>query len=415
MKKEYYEGNRKRLFDLLPVGSAAVYFSGEEVCKTNDEAYAFFAERNFLYLTGVTQKESVLLLVKESETDLTETLYLLPPDPMVERWTGRRLKPAAAEAVSGIPDIRSTTAFEGDFRKLIKNGTVQQVFLDLYKVNPLDRDRPAHSFLRKLQLEAPFLSVGDGSRPLRQLRLIKQPCEIEALRKAEIITGEGIVAMMKHSRPGMYEHQYKAHWDYALSQHGPRMDGFPAIISAGENNFCIHYYDYTGIARDGDMVLADVGAQYDGLTTDVSRGFPCNGKFTDRQKLLFDCMLETSNHMFSIIKPGMKMADVDGTIRSYNAQLLKDAGVIDHVSEVGRVMWHGGAHHIGLDVHDPVATPEIIGPNMVFCVDIGIYHEEWGIGFRLEDNCLVTETGCENLSAAIPRTPGDIETVMCKR
>lgn len=414
MKKEYYEGNRKRLFDLLPVGSAAVYFSGEEVCKTNDEAYAFYAERNFLYLTGITQKESVLLLVKESESDLKETLYLLPPDPMVERWTGRRIKPPAAEAASGISDIRSTTAFEGDFRKLINFGSIQQVFLDLYKVNPLDRDRPAHGFLRKLQSEAPFLSIGDGSRPLQQLRLLKQPCEIEALRKAEIITGQGIVAMMQHSRLGMYEHQYKAHWDYALSQHGPRMDGFPAIISAGENNFCIHYYDYTGIARDGDMVLADVGAQYDGLTTDVSRGFPCNGKFSDRQKLLFDCMLETSNHMFSIIKPGMKMADVDGTIRRYNAQLLKDAGVIDHVSEVGRVMWHGGAHHIGLDVHDPVETPEIIGPNMVFCVDIGIYHEEWGIGFRLEDNCLVTETGCENLSAAIPRTPEDIEAVMPK-
>ncbi len=118
--------------------------------------------------------------------------------------------------------------------------------------------------------------------------------------------------------------------------------------------------------------------------------------------------------MFSIIRPGMKMKDVDATIRSYNAQLLQEAGVLKDVSEVGTYMWHGGAHHIGFDCHDAIAVPEIIAPNMVFCVDVGIYHEEWGIGFRVEDNCLVTETGCENLSGAIPRTVADIEAVMRK-
>ena len=162
------------------------------------------------------------------------------------------------------------------------------------------------------------------------------------------------------------------------------------------------------------MVLNDVGAQYDNLITDVSRGFPCNGKFTDRQKLLYECALATSDYMFSIIRPGMKMKDVDGTIRSYNAQLLKDAGVLKDVSGIGTYMWHGGAHHIGYDCHDAIAVPETVAPNMVFCVDVGIYHEEWGIGFRVEDNCLVTENGCENLSAAIPRTVADIEAVMRK-
>lgn len=105
--------------------------------------------------------------------------------------------------------------------------------------------------------------------------------------------------------------------------------------------------------------------------------------------------------MFSIIRPGMRMSDVDATIRKYNAERLVEAGVMSSVDEVGTYMWHGGAHHIGYDVHDRVKRPEIIAPGMVFCVDVGIYHEEWGIGFRLEDNCLVTEDGCENLSAGI--------------
>ena len=103
------------------------------------------------------------------------------------------------------------------------------------------------------------------------------------------------------------------------------------------------------------------------------------------------------------------MEDVDATIRRYNAELLVEAGVLKTVKEIGRLMWHGGSHHIGYDVHDVVERPAVITPNMVFCVDIGVYHEEWGIGFRLEDNCLVTKEGCENLSAGIPRTIADIE------
>ena len=109
------------------------------------------------------------------------------------------------------------------------------------------------------------------------------------------------------------------------------------------------------------------------------------------------------------------MADVDAVIRRYNAERLVEAGIMKSTDEVGRYMWHGGAHHIGYDVHDVVETPEIIAPGMMFCVDVGIYHEEWGIGFRLEDNCLVTKEGCENLSAAIPRTIHDIEAVMSRR
>lgn len=148
------------------------------------------------------------------------------------------------------------------------------------------------------------------------------------------------------------------------------------------------------------------------MITDVSRAWPCNGKFSERQRILYECVLATSNYLFSIIRPGMKMEDVDATIRRYNAERLVEAGVLKSVDEVGRLMWHGGSHHIGYDVHDMVKHPEILAPNMVFCVDVGVYNEEWGIGFRLEDNCLVTEDGCENLSAAIPRTIEDIEAAM---
>ena len=267
---------------------------------------------------------------------------------------------------------------------------------------------------RRLAKHHPFLDVIDVSRRVRQLRTIKQPCEIAAIRQAVTITRDGILAMMRASKPGMYEYQYKAEFDYALAQRGCLSPAFPSIVSAGDNNFCIHYYDYTGQAKDGDMVLNDVGAQYDHLFNDVSRGWPCNGVFSEKQRLLYTCAYNTSQHMFSIIRPGMKMADVDRLAREYNYEQLKSIGLCQSYDDIGKYMWHGGAHHVGWDTHDLVEA-EIIQPNMVFCVDIGIYCQEWGIGFRLEDNCLVTEDGCENLTASIPRTIEEIEAFMAGR
>lgn len=414
MDKSYYAGNRQRFTDSMKPGSIAVLLAGREIRKTHDEYYPFFAQRNFVYLTGIQQKNSVLVICKETSGAVSQRLYILPGDALAERWTGRRLTAGEAEDISGISDIRPEPRFLPDLQALAVAGGYENLYLDLFRYSADDIDTAAHGLAAIAQREYPYLRIRSANPILRSLRTIKQPCEISALRQAEKITGAGILAMMRASKPGMYEYQYKAEFDRAIGQFGPEGPGFPSIISAGANNFCIHYYSYTGQAQDGDMVLNDVGAQYDNLITDVSRGFPCNGRFTDRQKLLYECALQTSDHLFSIIRPGMKMADVDGTIRRYNAQLLKDAGVLKDVSQVGTYMWHGGAHHIGFDCHDAIATPEVIAPNMVFCVDVGIYHEEWGIGFRVEDNCLVTETGCENLSAAIPRTVADIQDVMRK-
>jgi Xaa-Pro aminopeptidase len=235
------------------------------------------------------------------------------------------------------------------------------------------------------------------------------------MRESQRITAEAVTAMMRASKPGMYEYQYKAEFDYVLGKYGVP-PAFPPSISAGANNFCIHNYSYAGQARDGDIVLNDVGVSWDNLMNDVSRGWPVNGRFNERQRLLYECAYATSEHMFGLIRPGMLMGDVDLTIRKYNYERLKDIGLLTDYDGIGKYMWHGGAHHVGYDVHDAVSVTngDPVMPGMVFCVDIGIYAEGWGIGFRLEDNCLVTETGCENLSAATPRSIQEIEDIMPK-
>lgn len=414
MNKEFYCDNRQRFYRQMKENSLLVMFSGTEVRKTNDEFYPFYTDRNFLYLTGLDSKELALIAKKDKEGCIQEKIFILPPNLLEERWTGARIKPEQAQELSGIENIGYAGEFQEEFHRLASTGNYGHLYLDLYRVSPADRNQPAHLLLKRVAENYTYLKIENANTILRRLRTIKQPCEIEAMKKAERITCEGITAMMKASKPGMFEYQYKAVFDYVLGQYGPQGPAFPSIISAGKNNFCIHYYAYKGQAMDGDMVLNDVGAWYDYLMNDVSRGWPCNGKFSERQRLLYECALNTSNHMFDIIKPGMPMKEVDATVRRYNAGLLVDAGVLDTPENIGTYMWHGGAHHVGFDVHDVVETPEVIAPGMVFCVDIGIYHEEWGVGFRLEDNCLVTEAGCENLSAITPRTIEEIEDTMQK-
>lgn len=412
MKKEFFERNRKALYKNIKPGSLVIVFSGHAPRKTGDEDYPFYTNRNFLYLTGIEQANTILMAQKTDE-DCREILYILPPDAFKERWTGKRIKTQEAEELSGIREYKNVENFQADVTKLLSSGDIESVYLDFDENFKTDGGNEAFRFAKMLHQDAPYIHVENLNPLLRKLRTIKQPCEIEALRKAESITKAGIEAMMRSSAPGMYEYQYKAEYDYALAQHGVLVPGFPSIISAGDNNFCIHYYGYRGQAKDGDMILNDVGAIWDYEITDVSRAWPCNGKFTERQKLLYQCAYHTSEYMFRTLKPGIPMEEVDPMIRSYNFEQLKEAGVLKSTDDIRTLMWHGGAHHIGFDVHDTVDVKNrLTEPGMVFCVDIGIYHEEWGIGFRLEDNCLITENGCENLSAAIPRTIEEIEAVM---
>ncbi|MDR1560477.1 MAG: aminopeptidase P N-terminal domain-containing protein, partial [Clostridiales bacterium] len=343
----FHTGNRKALAEKLKEGSLALVYSGEAPIKTSDEYYPFFADRNFVYLTGIQERALVLLLQKDA-AGYRETLFIQPSDVLLERWNGRRIKPDAAAEVSGISDVRLIGEFDGFFRKLAISGHYDKLCLDLNKERPNLPDDSAFRAAGTARGNFPWLAQHNLRPLLKSLRLIKQPCEIEAMKYAETITRDGIVAMMKASAPGMYEYEYKAEWDYALAKRGVLSSGFPPIISAGNNNFCVHYYDYTGQSQDGDLILNDVGAVWDGMINDVSRAWPCGGRYSERQKLLYLCAYNTSNHMFKeVIRPDLPMKEVDGTIRRVNYEYLKASGVCRNFEEIGKYMWHGGAHHIG--------------------------------------------------------------------
>lgn len=411
MHYSFHRDNRNTLYSTLEPNSLFLLFSGQSIRKTGDEDYLFFADRSFVYYTGIDQADSVLAAVKRSEKT-SELLFMLPPDAHAERWTGKRFKAREAADLSGIIDFRYNSEFLSFLENEITQG-ISTIYLDFDRNKEDEMPiRPAFKLAAWLESHYPSVQLKNIHDQIRNQRTIKKPCEIAAMRKAEAITGEGIKAMMRAAKDGLYEYQLKSEFDYALAQNGVINPGFPPIVSAGENNFCIHYYAYKGQMRDGDMVLNDVGACWDNEIVDVSRGWPVNGKFSEKQRILYTCAYNTSNYMFNILKPGLPMKFVDQEIRRYNFEQLKAAGVCEKFEDIGTYMWHGGAHHIGYDVHDLVNIENgerLLEPGMVFCIDVGIYHEEWGIGFRLEDNCLITEDGCENLSAQIPRSIEEIE------
>ena len=414
MKPSFHINKRKALYDSLLEGTLLLSFAGQAPHLSADAYYPFFTKRNFVYLTGLegSSCQGALLLAKKQGGRVEETLFAPAPDMLAERWNGRRMPFDEISERSGISHVLPIAEFPGEFHKAVNTGFFAHLALDLERHKPENPDASPQTFAKHVADRYPQLAIKSYSKQMRLQRTIKEACEIDAMKEALKATKAGITAMMQASKPGMYEYQYKAVFDQTLTNLGILRPAFPPIISAGANNFYIHYDSYMGKAEDGDLVLNDVGACWDNICTDVSRAWPCNGKFSEKQRILYECAYDTSQYMFSIIRPGMPMADVDLIARRHNFENLAALGLVDTYENAGKLIWHGGAHHVGYDVHDVVDLSMPISPGMVFCVDIGIYCEEWGIGFRLEDNCLVTEDGCVNLSADIPRTIEEIEAYM---
>ena len=337
MIASFYAENRKSFLEHLEQGELAVFLSGEALRKSADDDYPFYANRNFVYLTGIEQRDSILVLYRDGGKFI-EKLFILAPNAFEERWNGARIKPEDAAAKSGMKDIGYVDEWQSYLAEVIRKLHIHTIYLDIDHKEGRRNWNGADWMCQYIETGYPHMKVKNSLPILMNMRLIKKPCEIEALEQAERITKAGIVAMMEHSRPGMYEYQYKAEYDYALAQYGVLEPGFSSIISAGKNNFCIHYDSYRGQAQDGDLVLNDVGVRWDYLVTDVSRAWPCNGKYTERQKLLYECAYRTSQYMFGVLKPGLPMMEVDKRIKEYNFEQLRDAGVCKSFDEIGTYM-----------------------------------------------------------------------------
>jgi len=414
MDKQFHIENRRRLAEHMADNEATLFFSGESMRKTADENFPFFTNRNFLYLTGIKQEHSALLMQRKNGLT-SESLYVTKPDFEREIWTGRRFTEEEIHEISGVKDVEDINNLNGTLDRLFSSKSVMTLWLCIDALAPESSFDIEREFAKHIQSRHPHIVIKNSYPLLAAMRKIKSPEEIDAIRKAMKITEAGIRRLMRVAKPGVMEYELEAEFNSELAAHGQRRTAFPSIIAGGERIFYLHYANPMSAIADGDLILSDVGAPYEEYSTDISRVFPANGRFSERQAQLYRIAYEVNRTVMAQARPGVFFPQLNNTCREASFEGLKTLGLLDDLADIRKYVWHGVTHHVGLDTHDVGGYEEPIAENMVIVVDAGIYVHEWGIGLRIEDNVLVTTDGCENLSASIPTTIEEIESFMADK
>lgn len=393
-------------------------FSGVAPMKSADEAYPFSVNRNFYYLTGIERENMILVLRKGFSGDVTETLYIEPYDEFLAKWVGGRMKADEATAISGVESIKDVGAFDADLNSIISfsRGLGKfHVYLDLWRHNMNQADTPAHTLAAKLQQRYPAVAIEEIHGDMAALRAVKSEEEIALMRKAQETTRVAIEAMMKHAYPGVNESELEGAFDFALMKQGVRQHAFSSIVAGGPRATTLHYSENNTVVEDGQMVLIDLGSAERNYCADISRTFPVNGKFTDRQKEIYNTVLEAQRIVIENAKPGVTTRQLNQMVIDYYETRLDDLGLRKDGKTVRDYYYHGVSHHLGLDTHDISTERErILQPGMVITVEPGMYIADEGIGVRIENDVMITEDGCIDLSENILKTVEEIEALMAK-
>ena len=361
----------------------------------------FRQTNTFFYLTELETQDAWLLIVAGGEA-ATTVLFLPPRTPSQERWTGLRLGPdSTAARLSGIGRVLPTDSLDRMLAALFRASGPIYAPLDV-----TTRDEPR---LKELVFS------GRDVRNLRPLvdsmRLVKDGDEIARMRKAIDISAAGHVAAMQAARPGVWEYELEAALEAAFRRNGADRLGYPSIVGSGPNSTTLHYDVNRRQTRDGDLVVVDAGAEWGQYTADVTRTFPVNGKFTPRQKAIYDLVLTTQQTAFDSTRPGATVAQLNRIAREY---LRAHSGTLCGAQSCDGYFIHGLGHWLGMDVHDVGDYGTPLKPGMVLTLEPGIYLPAESLGVRIEDDVLVTATGAEWLSAKAPKTTVEIERLMSR-
>lgn len=414
MENNIFEKNRKKLLERMDIPSAAVLFAGRAPYKRGDEKYPFSPDRNFYYATGIDKEECILLLGK-TESGVRQTLFIQRDNGEMAKWVGRNMTADEAREISGIDEIAYIDAFEQAFAEYVFKNTIKTVWLDLEN-RDWDADfYPGLRFAGEISRRYPTMRTADLYPVFSDLRLLKEDWELERMRRAMEITRLGIEEMMKRARPGMKEYEIEACFDYVLAKNGVRQKAFQTIAAGGPRGTILHYVENDQPVSDGELVLIDAGAQVEWYNGDISRTFPVSGKFTERQKLVYEIVLEGQRKVIEAIRPGVPFASLNERLKEHYFEELKKIGLVETKEDVAKYYYHGVSHYLGAETHDIGRyTDRTLQPGMVLTVEPGLYIAEWEIGIRIEDDVLVTEDGCEVMTAAMIKTVEEIEAFMAE-
>jgi len=407
-----YSNRRNKILKSLQSNVAIMLFSGKAPMRSEDEAYPFSVNRNFYYLTGL-DKEDMVLLMYNLDGVSKEILFILPYNKSLARWVGGRMLKEEASEISEIKDVRNISEIDETVASLMNRTRKDNNFkfcFDFWHYNMDQEDTPAGRYAKKLRERYPYVVFKDIYPVLTHLRLIKDEYEISCIRKAIHTTNLGIQQMMKSAKPGVNEMTMEGVFDFVLAQAMCRNKAFDTIAASGERATILHYSDNNQVMNDGELFLCDLGATYNYYCADISRTFPVNGRFSDRQREIYEIVLNAQKIVENNARVGMKMKDLNQMVIDFYKKELPLHGLYRDVSDY---YFHSVSHHLGLDTHDvDGGMGAVLEAGNVITNEPGLYIADEGIGIRIEDDLVITGTGCEVLSKEIIKEVYDIETFM---
>ncbi len=347
----------------------------------------------------------------EQSSSLPREILLLPQrNPDEERWTGPQLdpyNPSTAEQL-GFSKVEGTEQLAGEIRRYAEGyATVYTLFADPHVG---EEESPEKQNLEKLRTLLPFMSFRDARRAIGALRQVKSQTELDLIQRAIDCTISGLESSERGVRPDIFEYQISALLKYTFEREGCRGLAFDPIVGSGFNSTVLHYTKNFAQMHSGDLVVMDVGAEYGHYAADITRTIPVNGRFTARQREIYNIVLGAQKAALAAVKPGMRITG-RGSDSLYQIALdyINSHGQDSHGEKLGKYFIHGLSHHVGLDVHDAGDPARVLEPGMVITIEPGIYLPEENLGVRIEDMVLVTNSGYELLTRRLPREASEIE------
>jgi Xaa-Pro aminopeptidase len=377
-------------------GDSVTVLFGATEHESGELRTGFFQDPNFYYMTGWTEPGAILVVTRDKD-------YFLIPNRSLdnEKWTGPKLGPDSpnVKTLTGFETVLPAEAFESNLNKWVESG--KRVYT-LMKT-------PAGDGLKTL---LPLRDFGDAATQIARLRMTKSAAEIAAIQHATDATIDAHMAAWKNMKPGKTEFSIAALMSGTYFGEGCERHAYAPIVGSGPNAAILHYSKNTRTIDNGELVLMDVAAECSMYASDITRTVPANGKFTPRQKELYEVVLGAQQAVINAIKPGLSLGRGANSLNKIAQDYIDSHGKDTKGNSLGRYFTHGVSHHVGLDVHDPSEPGAALAANMVITVEPGIYIPEEGIGIRIEDVVLVTENGAKVLSERLPRDPSQIEKVI---
>src|SRR3954453_7049346 len=416
--------NRKRFIKEMKPNSIAIFNSNDEVPSNGDALYRFQQNTELYWLCGIEQEDTMVVLFPDApEEKYREVLVLVRPNETKEKWDGKRLRAEEGKKISGIKTVAWLDSIDALLQQWIH-------LADTIYLNTNENDRKGnlletrdYRYIKEMKERYPLHKYERAAKIMRELRAIKTQYEVEVIKKAIDITDKTFRRLLQFIKPGVMEYEIEAEIFHEFLRNRAKGEAYGSIIASGDRARTLHYVFNNEECKDGELILMDFGALYGGYAADLTRTVPVNGRFTPRQKEVYNACLHLHNYCKSLLKPGINLMEYhekvgdEATSQFIKLGLITDEDVKNEDKDnraYRKYLYHGISHHLGIDVHDLGTKTEPLQPGMLLTVEPGIYIEEEGMGIRIENNVWITEDGNKDLMKNIPITAEDIEALMQK-